>query len=536
MSQISTAAAIGTGALFGIGAGIAIGDAQYGSLWIFALSTAALTLFVWRFVAPWVGRRRVLELVLFGHALRFAVSVLLYTGIQAVEPGREWITGDDGEYARLAWAYAQYLHGQPELPYVPPHWAGETYLFGTYVYAVAAAFFVFGPSPVVPSVMNSAFFMAAIVFAFQITRRLFGIRPAFLAALLISFFPSMVLWSSINLKEALAGFLVMVAMWALLRFAERPRAPVIGLAYVALWAMESLRRYTFLGLAALIPFGIAVAPRLGRLARLRWSLAAVALSAALLGVSPVANYFGLDIFHTLQDVRVDMGRNARTAFTDLPVTVHEGDTFVVPGAPAPDPTTVIVRPDARIVVAPGRLAAPSPSPGEVVVQPGDLVVISGTGQLPQVTQPPRALPGGGQVLQLGSGAYEAIGIRTLSYLPVGLTYALFAPFPWGIERRLDLLAVPEMLLWYVVFAAAVSTLWTHRTQWRELAPLAAYVAGTMFMFALAEGNVGTLFRHRAMVIPATVVLAAPTLVTVASWRWPARISAIPRTFRPRSSA
>ncbi len=111
---------------------------------------------------------------------------------------------------------------------------------------------------------------------------------------------------------------------------------------------------------------------------------------------------------------------------------------------------------------------------------------------------------------------ENVGIRTIAYLPKGLAYALFAPFPWDLRRTLDALTVPEMLTWYVLFVAAVWTAWIDRRRWRTLAPLLAFVIGMMFVFALAEGNVGTLFRHRGMVIPTVAVLAAPTLVALAA--------------------
>jgi hypothetical protein len=42
-----------------------------------------------------------------------------------------------------------------------------------------------------------------------------------------------------------------------------------------------------------------------------------------------------------------------------------------------------------------------------------------------------------------------------------------------------------------------------------------YVLGVFFLFGLLEGNVGTLYRHRAMLVPYVVTLAAPTLL----WLW-----------------
>jgi hypothetical protein len=43
-----------------------------------------------------------------------------------------------------------------------------------------------------------------------------------------------------------------------------------------------------------------------------------------------------------------------------------------------------------------------------------------------------------------------------------------------------------------------------------------FVGGTLIIFALVEGNVGTLFRHRAMVVPFVLILASPAFALALS--------------------
>src|SRR5205823_7524413 len=105
-------------------------------------------------------------------------------------------------------------------------------------------------------------------------------------------------------------------------------------------------------------------------------------------------------------------------------------------------------------------------------------------------------------------------LRTLEYLPFGLAFALFAPFPGSGTRMQDLLPIPEMLLWYLLLIGAGIALWRWRKRWRTLAPITLFIAGTVVIFALAEGNVGTLYRHRAMIIPFVALLAAPTIASL----------------------
>jgi hypothetical protein len=76
-----------------------------------------------------------------------------------------------------------------------------------------------------------------------------------------------------------------------------------------------------------------------------------------------------------------------------------------------------------------------------------------------------------------------------------------------------------MVLWYVALAAAAITLVRQRARWQRLFVLGAFAAGLLFLFALVEGNVGTLYRHRTMTLPSVLLLAAPTLEGLWSvWR------------------
>jgi hypothetical protein len=115
-------------------------------------------------------------------------------------------------------------------------------------------------------------------------------------------------------------------------------------------------------------------------------------------------------------------------------------------------------------------------------------------------------------VQLLEASQNALLFKTLRCLPTGLAFALFAPFPGSGTRPQDLLPIPEMVVWYVLLVAATIALWRWRRRWRVLAPLVLFVAGTVLIFALAEGNVGILYRHRAMIIPFVALIAAAVTV------------------------
>lgn len=111
---------------------------------------------------------------------------------------------------------------------------------------------------------------------------------------------------------------------------------------------------------------------------------------------------------------------------------------------------------------------------------------------------------------------DNLALRTLSYLPTGLGYALFAPTPWSHSRRIDLLMVPDMLIWYLILGASIVTMWRERSQVRRWLCLALFAGGLLLLLGLVEGNVGTLYRHRAMAIPILMILASPSITAMSA--------------------
>jgi len=102
--------------------------------------------------------------------------------------------------------------------------------------------------------------------------------------------------------------------------------------------------------------------------------------------------------------------------------------------------------------------------------------------------------------------------RTIAYLPTGIAYLLAAPFPWEATKVTQKLTIPDMILWYVAILLALPALF----------PL-GYLTGMALVLLLTEGNTGTLYRHRAMIIPVVLCFSASGLVwtcgKVAAWRF-----------------
>ena len=111
-------------------------------------------------------------------------------------------------------------------------------------------------------------------------------------------------------------------------------------------------------------------------------------------------------------------------------------------------------------------------------------------------------------LQVGATSAFGVGAETeaigdaLRYLPLGMSYLLFSPFPWAVETSLQLAALPETLLWYPLFLLAIQGLRISlRGRLTNVMIVLAVLVIVVSSYALVEGNFGTAYRHRAQIMP-----------------------------------
>lgn len=86
----------------------------------------------------------------------------------------------------------------------------------------------------------------------------------------------------------------------------------------------------------------------------------------------------------------------------------------------------------------------------------------------------------------------------LGFLPVGILYVLFAPFPWMINNLRQLITLPELIVWWAFMPLLLRGYWfsiKHRL--RETFGICVFTIGLTLAYALFQSNVGTAYRHRA---------------------------------------
>jgi 4-amino-4-deoxy-L-arabinose transferase-like glycosyltransferase len=352
--------------------------------------------------------------------------------------------------------------------YTPPLWGGDAYLLGAFVYVEAALFTVFGPDVRIALILNAGLATVTALFAYAGASRLFSHTAAVVAFIAVAFFPSLLLWSALNLKDSLTIALAVLAIWAAIEYRAVRRPFLALLPFAAAEILVTLRSYTAatVAIACLLAIALVGVPVTRRVVTI---MVASFLTAIIIlqSLNSVGIGIGQQLLVAFERERAAMAVGARTGFVGTPTPIPTARTST---AGTSNPTA------APSTEGPTRPAAASPA-DDVALAPG----------------------------------------RTISYLPTGLAYAILAPFPFASGRLQELLTAPEMLLWYVLVIAGAITVWRQRRRWRSLAPIVLMIAGLVTLLALAEGNVGTLFRHRGMVVPFAAMLASPSILAAIQW-------------------
>lgn len=399
-------------------------------------------------------RRFLLTLFLAALAARLLIAVVAHPYLLTITRDKQGqVTGrwvgflfeDDRAYHKVAWGLTRYWLG-----FEGGIERSDEYLLRLYTYMVAWLYqYVYFTSPaglvemrgpdsaaivvMAPKLMNAFIGAAAVVPMFALGRELGGERAGRMVALAGAFWPSLLLWSVLNLKDVLVVVLIATIMYFAIRFARVPGLLVAAGLLATFALLENLRLYVFYAFGWLVPIGFFLVNRAPWRRRLAVGLSLwVAILVIMLAMNQGTQWLGL---RYLTDKRME--------------ALHGSREF---GAEA----------------------------AESGIELSDRI-----------------------------SRYEGGWSVQLRNIPIVLPYVLWAPFPWKAARPRDLAIVPEMLAWYVVEALVVLALVVYgRRRWRELFLPVVFSGGLVLVFSVIEGNVGTIYRHRAMLFPAAFTLAS----------------------------
>jgi 4-amino-4-deoxy-L-arabinose transferase-like glycosyltransferase len=210
----------------------------------------------------WVLRERdpevrawLLRLVVLAIGVRFAVMVAVHYYFPV-----NFFALDSIAYERVGAALSTHWRGLGPAPRVP----GDP-LLPTYYHLNGIFHYVLGDSAMGAVVLNMFAGVWTVILTFTLGREILGKEVGKTAALLTAFFPSLVLWSVLNIRDSLAGMAVVLTVLYGVRTFRMPRPENLLILGFGVVLLTALRDYMgFLCLAGLA-LGAVAAVRPGRL-------------------------------------------------------------------------------------------------------------------------------------------------------------------------------------------------------------------------------------------------------------------------------
>jgi hypothetical protein len=347
----------------------------------------------------------------------FLISVICRAGlaivIHYVVRDASALAGDESTYQFLGQVISLYWKGELR---EPPEVLERFGIQRGYLYWNAAWLYLFGDVQLAPKLLNTVFGALVPVYLYRIAYRLFNAQAARLTLIVTAVIPSMILWSTLNLRDAAATLGITAAIYYTVRLREELRPRHVVAFVLAMSAIAVLRSYMFVIVGGALAF----------------------------------SFIRLRPGHKFRDLAVGL------MFLFLLLYLFRGlgvsDKSEIKGA------------SLETIGAMRRGLA--------------------TGGSAFATEADISSPG-----------------KALLFLPVGIAYILFAPFPWQLVSFRQILTFPEVLLFYYLVPAMVGGV---RRMLREnigaSLPVLLPALLVTIAYALVEGNVGTAYRHKGQIL------------------------------------
>lgn len=193
-------------------------------------------------------RTFLMRLFMFALVIRIVLATVIFTGRM-----EEFFGGDANTYDIFGQSLRQ-------------AWDGDAYHAGKYksfvasgasawgmLYMVASIYEIVGRNMLAIQLVNAAVGAATAIVVYFTAQALFNnVRVAKVSAILVAFFPSLILWSSQALKDGLIILALALSILATLRLMEKMTAGYVVVLIGALLALFSLRFYIFYMMCAAV--------------------------------------------------------------------------------------------------------------------------------------------------------------------------------------------------------------------------------------------------------------------------------------------
>lgn len=240
------------------------------------LGVFALVWLVGKFARP-EDRRLVMQIMVAGLLLRVGLTLVIHYSLPV------WFFAPDQQtYQEVGLQTLRYHQGLEGIP-----WQLQNTLELGYFYWNAFLFLIFGYAPLAPKLVNAFIGTASALFCYRLAGELAGRGPALFAALLTMFFPSLVLWSTQNLRDPIVLLVTLALFLSVVRLRTRPSGRSFFAVILSLALLLLFRDY----IAAMALFGLVGSSFISKARGLPVNLLA---GAALFGLAALAyQQFGL---------------------------------------------------------------------------------------------------------------------------------------------------------------------------------------------------------------------------------------------------
>jgi len=375
-------------------------------------------------------RRFLVTLFISAFLLRIIIALLIHN-LQILSKGAMFF-GDGINYSKNGYEIAKMWHsGMWSLDDIYARMLARTAsgALGNYDFWNARIYFIFGRSPYVLIFINALAVSLAVLFVYYTVKELCDKKAAVLASLLTAFWPSMILWSVQNLKEAVSIFMSVILIWSLVALRARFRFYLLLALVLASLGLRDFRVviYAVFYFIAL-PLSMVVTSKHRNL-----------FFMIILSLAAIVAVCGMDIFMLIKPcLRGTEGTKSLLDWINYMRTVrtYSANSAFLSGWSLDNP------------------------------------------------------------------------LKFVLFTPAAIIIAWLAPFPWQMASSLQIMAMPEMLVYYFLIPLMILGIkFIARYKFSQGGILVFHVFIMLVVLAFIEGNIGTLFRHRAMVLPFMFALA-----------------------------
>jgi hypothetical protein len=296
----------------------------------FCLATSLPTIII--LARQGTERSFLLRVFILGVLIRLIVGTVIFTGHWENFFGGDAITYDDyGGALAASWHGDKFQAGrcQAFLSSGASAWG--------MIYLVAGVYELIGRNLLAIQFINASIGAATAPVVYKIAQHAFNNkRVSRLAAVLVCFYPSLVLWSSQALKDGLIIFVLTLSILATLRLMEKVTARHIVVLTVSLLALLSLRFYVFYMMTAAVGGSLVIGLKsMDAQSFLKRFAAVVVIGIAFtwFGVlrSASSQFERFGSLAAVQTSRLDQARSAESGFgKDVDVQTAEGALTVIP--------------------------------------------------------------------------------------------------------------------------------------------------------------------------------------------------------------